>query len=215
MRSFMKTVLLMVVASFCLIGLSNPIDENLQQRRIAIEKKALVVWVSENSHNKVSEAKANRIVDYAYEYAAEHALDPLVILSILKNESGFREKVRSKEGATGMMQVIPRWHKAKINGRDPSNMRVSIDVGAQILREYLDLSNNDLGKALNRYSGGGGKGYYNKVAGTHKKLSKHIVEYAFANEQHIYAMHRIDKPIINPSVITYQLAKNDYKQTGE
>lgn len=215
MRSFIKTVLLSLVATFCLVGMSNPIDEDLQAKRIAIEKKALVGWVSKNSHSKISETKATQIVDYAYEYAVEHALDPLLILSVMKNESGFREKVRSSEGATGLMQVIPKWHRKKINGRDPTVMAVSIDVGAQILREYLSMVNNDVRKALNKYSGGGGKSYYGKISKTHKSLSQHIVEYAFQNEQQIYALHRLDKPIINSPPSTYQLAKNDTSHLSE
>lgn len=209
MRSFMKTILLAVVSTFCLVGISNPIDEDLQAKRIAIEKKALVVWVANNSHNKVSESKASRIVNYAYEYAAEQQLDPLMVLAILKNESGYREKVSSKEGAQGMSQVIPKYHRKKIRDRDITKMDVAIDVGTQILREYLNMSDNNLFKALNRYSGGGGKSYYSKISKTHKKLSQHIVEYAFENEQQIYALHRLDKPIINPPTATYQLARND------
>lgn len=205
----MKTVLLAVVASFCLVGLSSPLDlEDMQAKRIAIEKKALVEWVSDNSHSKVSEDKAQRIVDHAYQFAQDQKVDPLVVLAMMKIESGFRAKVCSREGACSIMQIIPRYHKAKIKGRDLNKIEVSIDVGTQILREYLNLSGNSLHKALNRYSGGGGKSYYNKVAVVHKKLSRHIVEYAFNNEQQIYARHDIDKPIINNPSQSYQLAAN-------
>lgn len=205
----MKTILLVVVASFCMIGMSNPLDDFIDNaQRIATEKEALVEWVADNSHNKVSIDKATRIVDAAYAHAADQKVDPLVILAMIKNESGFRAKVCSREGACSMMQIIPKYHRAKIAGRDINKLEVSIEVGSKILREYLDLSGDNLYKAMNRYSGGGGKAYYGRVAKTHKTLSRHIVEYAFKSEKQIFARHDIDKPIINPPSQNYLMALN-------
>lgn len=197
MKSAFKSLLAVVALFVTLVTHSSPLHEISQSERIQSEKEALVPWVIDNSHKQITEAKAKRIIEYVYEFAFENNLDPILLLAIAKNESGFRERAKSSAGAVGMMQVIPRYHREKINKRDPMTMRVSIDVGSKIIREYIDKANNSLRKALNLYSGGGGKKYYAKVSKTHKEIATHLIEYSFVNERPIYAMHNIDKPIIN------------------
>ena len=198
MKSYIKTFLVSLAILVGFTSYSNPLDEFVdKEARITTEKEALTDWVQNNSHNKISYEKAKQIVEYSYYYAAQYAVDPLLVLSVAKVESGYRTTVKSKGGAKGIMQVIPYWHKEKLNKRDPFKMGVSIEVGAHILREYLDKGKDNVKKALNFYSGGGGKGYYSKVSKVHAQLSKHIVTYAFTNEKPIYAYHSLDKPIIN------------------
>lgn len=197
MKSAIKSLFALVALFVTLVTHSSPLHEISQSERIQAEKEALVPWVVDNSHKQINQEKAKRIIEYIYEYALENKLDPLLLLAIAKNESGFRERVRSSAGAVGMMQVIPRYHREKIDKRDPMVMKVSIDVGSKIIREYMDKANNSLRKALNFYSGGGGKKYYAKVSKTHKQIATHLIEYSFMNERPIYALHNIDKPIIN------------------
>lgn len=206
MKYAFKSLIAFVALFVTLVTHSTPLYDISDAERIQAEKEALVPWVMDNSHKKIDAVKAKRIVDYIYEYALENSLDPLLLLAIAKNESGFREKVRSSAGATGMMQVIPKYHREKLNNRDPMLMRVSIDVGAKIVREYMSKANNNLRKALNFYSGGGGKKYYANVSKTHKQIATHLIEYSFTNERPIYALHKIDNPIINkPSQPTFAL----------
>lgn len=206
MNKIIKSILIGLSVMFSLMCYSSPLDSIHQHRRINMEKEALVKWVFDNSHNKISEGKAKQIINYAYEYSSQYKIDPLLVLSIIKIESGFREKVRSPYGATGLMQVVPRFHKNKLKGRDPSNISVSIEVGSHILREYLDTTDKDLRRALNKYSGGS-KVYYRKVAKTHHSIATHLVEYSFSNEMPIYAFHQINKPIINAVDNSYKLAQ--------
>ena len=113
-----------------------------------------VDWVVANSHNKIAPAKAQRIVNEAVSAGSRHGVDPVVILAVMRMESGYRAKAVSSEGAICMMQVMPRYHREKIAGRDLNDPRVCIDVGTRILKEYLNLSHQDIRRALTRYSGG-------------------------------------------------------------
>jgi len=63
---------------------------------------------------------------------------------MMRNESGFESTAKSKQGAKGLMQVMPKYHREKISSRNPYDVVVSIDVGARVLREYLDSNNGRL-----------------------------------------------------------------------
>lgn len=145
-------------------------------KRLKAEKQALTQWVMANAHNKISQAKASKIVEYVYKYSTVYDLDPLLVLSIAKTESGFRENAVSSYGAMGLMQVVPRYHTGRLKGRDPNKVNVSIEVGADILSEYMDSSKNNLRVALKKYSGSK-NGYYKDVVTNVKSMNKHIASY--------------------------------------
>lgn len=194
---------------FMCVANGNILDEISDELRVTNEKKALIGWVMENSHYRkgqkaMTEQNATKIVTSAYSYAEQYEIDPLLVLAVAKNESGFRPKVTSTSGAKGLMQVIPRYHQDKLRKRDPYKISVSIEVGTMIIKEYLNLANNNMRRALNKYSGGGGKRYYGKINKTHKDISRYIVEYAFTNELQVYAAYSIDSPRLvkaNPTIL--------------
>lgn len=111
-------------------------------------------WVVANSHSKVTPATAHRIVNEAVSAGSRHDVDPILILAVMRMESGYREKVVSREGATCLMQVIPRWHREKIGKRNLVDINTCIDVGTRILKEYRLLCRQDIKCTLTKYSGG-------------------------------------------------------------
>lgn len=44
--------------------------------------------------------------EYVQKYSSEYNLDPLLVLSIMKTESGFDEEANSNKGAKGLMQIM-------------------------------------------------------------------------------------------------------------
>lgn len=156
----LKYLLLLLLPVFYGNSFSNPLDHFVNS---LYEQEASVEWVKKNSHNKISDSKAKLIVKQVYAQAYSKNLNPLMVLSMIKNESGFRDNVKSREGAIGLMQVIPKWHKDKISGRNPTNSLVSIEVGTSILSDCLNKHKNNHLKSLNCYSGGGGYKYYRKI----------------------------------------------------
>lgn len=173
-------LLLFVLFLFSSVGYAET-----ESTRLRIEKETMVKWVMLNSHDKITSAKAKKIVEYAYDYSAKNNVDVLFVLSVLKIESGFREKVKSVYGAKGIMQVYPPAHKDKLKGRNPYDLQVSLEVGTLVLRECMDRFHNDLYKTSNCYSGGGGKKYYNAVTSFKKEIDRSIVLALFEAEENL------------------------------
>ncbi|HEX9395267.1 MAG TPA: transglycosylase SLT domain-containing protein [Burkholderiales bacterium] len=82
-----------------------------------------------------------RMVGAAYSAAREVGLDPLLVLAVISVESRFNPIAESVMGAKGLMQIIPKYHQAKLKALggeaalwDPAS---NIELGAAILQEYV------------------------------------------------------------------------------
>jgi len=129
--------------------LAPPSEENLEQR-------ALAEFIAKRY--RVAEEAITGIVSSAYRAGAEHRVDPLLILAVVAIESRFNPLAQSVFGAKGLMQIMPKYHQDKLpeHGGDTALLEpeVNIQVGAQILREYLRRS-GETESALQMYVGGG------------------------------------------------------------
>jgi len=94
----------------------------------------------------------------------------------MRTESGFISNAKSRYGAIGLMQVVPRYHREKLQKRNPNKESVSIEVGVQILKDCFNKFNDNKYKSLNCYSGGGGKKYSTTVNNYQKSLTAFIKE---------------------------------------
>ena len=84
---------------------------------------------------------AARMVSAADRAAGQVGLDPLLVLAVIAVESRFNPIAESGMGAKGLMQIIPKYHRAKLLERggedavlDPES---NIHVGTRILQEYV------------------------------------------------------------------------------
>jgi len=92
----------------------------------------------------ISFAAARRILVAA---AHRHGLNPAFVLAVSYWESGYNQAEVSRDGAVGLMQVLPStagWAgpallNRRVNLHDPYD---NADVGAALLRHYLDHFNN-------------------------------------------------------------------------
>ncbi len=102
-----------------------------------------------------SEATAS-IVSAAYRAADAAGLDPLLVLAVISIESRFNPLAESTMGAKGLMQIIPRFHRAKlaVHGGDQALLdpESNIEVGTRILQEYIDRTGT-LEAGLQFYNG--------------------------------------------------------------
>jgi soluble lytic murein transglycosylase-like protein len=101
-------------------------------------------------------SSGNPAVDaIVYQAAARHGLDPCLLLSVMRAESGFNQGAVSPKGASGLMQLMPATaHRFGVkNIFDPQE---NISAGARYLRWLLDRFQGDLRLALAGYNAGEG-----------------------------------------------------------
>lgn len=92
----------------------------------------------------------------AFRAGSEWKVDPLLILAVMAVESRYNPVAESNMGAKGLMQVIPKFHPEKLAGHGGESAlldpHVNIQVGAQILREYMRRM-GETETALQMYAG--------------------------------------------------------------
>jgi soluble lytic murein transglycosylase-like protein len=81
-----------------------------------------------------------------------HNVDPDLLASVVKIESGFRADARSKAGATGLMQLMPG--TAKQLGVDAKRAEDNIKGGAAYFDNLLTQYHDDVRLALAAYNAG-------------------------------------------------------------
>ena len=176
-------------------------------------KRLFAEWVQDAAIKPISKSTAKTIVDAVYENAKKHRIDPLLILSMMNVESGFRPDAKNKTGASGLMQVIPFWHRDKIAGRNILNVRTNVEVGTAILQECLSRNKDHFAKSISCYSGGASSAYTKKIRAIYVQLRNMEVEMRFAKELPIehYAVFgkprlpEIKEPQERPIVVVAQL----------
>jgi hypothetical protein len=86
-------------------------------------------------------AATEQVVQAAYAAADQVGLDPLLLLAVAAVESSFNPLAESVVGAKGLMQIIPKWHREKLDalGGDRAlfDPEANILLGARILKEYV------------------------------------------------------------------------------
>jgi soluble lytic murein transglycosylase-like protein len=107
-----------------------------------------------DAHQHIS--SRNPIVDQIVrEAAARHGLDPCLVLSVMRAESGFNQRAISPKGASGLMQLMPATAE-RFGVKNIFDPRENIFAGARYLRWLLDRFNGDLRLALAGYNAGEG-----------------------------------------------------------
>ncbi len=191
----------MLCMALLLAWLPKPSQANEQD-----DQRAVSAWIFANSHKDVTQAQASRIVKTAYKAAEEWKVDPLLLLAIMKPESNFQASARNKRSkASGLMQILPQWHRDKIGKRPIMQVETNVDVGAAIVAEYLSLSGGKLARALQRYSGGANKSYHAKIAAAYRDMKTALVLDRFSHER----SHRTDHIFQQPGAYTASLAVPD------
>jgi soluble lytic murein transglycosylase len=83
--------------------------------------------------------------------------DPVIALSLIRQESGFNRYARSHVGARGLMQLMPgtaRRFKRKVSTRQLYNPNLNIQIGTKYFSKLMDLFNDNLVYSLAAYNAG-------------------------------------------------------------
>lgn len=130
-----------------------------------------------SQHYRVKKDDASEIVEQAFISGKNHDIDPLLILAIIATESSFDPMAGSHVGAKGLMQVHAKVHADRFKEYGGlsavHDIQAGIEVGTQILKEYLNKTGSLKG-ALKYYVGAAKHshdgGYSRKVLSMRKHL---------------------------------------------
>ena len=89
--------------------------------------------------------------------AVENNLDPILVLSLIKQESAFDERTTSWAGAQGLMQLMPATAvrtASEIQRADLIEAKANIRVGTRYLKDLLDEFHGNIVFALAAYNAG-------------------------------------------------------------
>ncbi len=115
------------------------IQAGVQHSHAGNEQRAVAEFIAKRY--RVAQDAIAGFVAAAYRAGTESKVDPLLILAVMAVESRYNPVAESNMGAKGLMQVIPKFHGEKLveHGGETALLdpQVNIQVGAQILREYL------------------------------------------------------------------------------
>ncbi len=82
-----------------------------------------------------------------------YQLDPDLVTSVIRAESGFNVRAVSPKGAQGLMQLMPKT-ASQLGVHNAFDPQANVEAGTRYLRELLERYNFDLIKALAAYNAG-------------------------------------------------------------
>jgi hypothetical protein len=104
-------------------------------------------------NQNVSAARPFDLTETVKTASGEYQLDPDLVTSVIRAESGFNVRAVSPKGAQGLMQLMPQ--TASILGvHNAFDPEANVHAGTRYLRELLERYNFDLIKALAAYNAG-------------------------------------------------------------
>jgi soluble lytic murein transglycosylase-like protein len=128
---------------------------------------------------RVSTAATRGLVATAYREGLRTGLDPLLIIAVIAVESRFNPIAESEMGAQGLMQVVPRYHKDRLEAPGDDSVldpHSNIRLGAHVLRDYIRSGGTEVA-GLQRYNGSSGdasNAYAAKVLGEKQRLQQEV-----------------------------------------
>jgi hypothetical protein len=93
------------------------------------------------------------LTDVVNEASGRYKLDPDLVNSVIKAESGFNVRAVSPKGAQGLMQLMPGT-ASNLGVGNVFDPQANVEGGTKYLRELLERYNFDLVKALAAYNAG-------------------------------------------------------------
>jgi len=93
------------------------------------------------------------LADVVNEASGRYRLDPDLVNSVIKAESGFNVRAVSPKGAQGLMQLMPGT-ASQLGVPNVFDAQANVEGGTKYLRELLERYDFDLVKALAAYNAG-------------------------------------------------------------
>jgi soluble lytic murein transglycosylase-like protein len=160
---FLKKAALPGLALFCacaspLASLPTAPAEHRQAERIATLISEELPAVDARSKNSDDSFDPSELSRHIVRLSQEYDIDPLLVLAIIKVESGFKPRARSCVGAIGLMQVMPivlreAGSDVKVLSRDELyDPYKNVLLGIHYFTSLKDKYGNNLQNALAAYN---------------------------------------------------------------
>jgi soluble lytic murein transglycosylase-like protein len=95
--------------------------------------------------------------DTIQQVAIRHSVDPLLLHAVIKQESGYRQRVRSHAGAQGLMQIMPATGATLgVHFSQLGDAEINIDAGARLLKKLYYRYAGNFTLVLAAYNAGEG-----------------------------------------------------------
>ncbi|MCU0606627.1 MAG: transglycosylase SLT domain-containing protein [Candidatus Edwardsbacteria bacterium] len=163
------------------------------QRAIGLAQRALSQCGDDRPAEMLALAYPRTYLGAILRHSDDHGLDPAMVLAVIHKESRFAEKSRSRAGARGLMQIMPRTGRLLSGDRrfrkdslyDPM---LSIRFGTRFLARMLDEFGGSWPQALAAYNAGPGRVRQWRTGAVSRRDDDHFLEEIFIPETKRYIM---------------------------
>ncbi|MCD5413791.1 MAG: lytic transglycosylase domain-containing protein [Clostridiales bacterium] len=139
-------------------------SSNNRKKIICIVVVVICLLIILNSRRILKAIYPIHYYDLIIEYSEKNNLDPYLVASIMRNESGFDTDAVSVKGASGLMQIMPltgKWaaERLKISNFNEEMLfdpRINIRIGTWYLNFLNNKFNGDLKLIISAYNAGNG-----------------------------------------------------------